>query len=614
CDECRRLRVRCDALSRRTADQPAVSCARCTRRRKRCTFEWMNSIKPAAPRQSASSTPSNETPSPGEGVSPNTSAPREPAKRNSLATLQTEALRSRAWNETRPVARTDYTAVPDASAAQLSPFDWRLAQAIYSSGSESSVGEDRNSIVEVCERLDRWMTEMSLPNDHQAREVQDRLEDDSLRKIIACFSARWLPLASREPATASTYQSIIHTLWRQARRDMLRVINRPSYRSMLTLFLFAMTPVPAEVTEDEEADGIFGQVCIHAALQQIQTLRARQRSLQFNGTKVSQPTKTKGVPSLPMTVETTDFITAENIAYWAAITFDTSASLTLNCRSLLSSGLFGFDSEMPWRLVRAGATMFQNKWETWQAEGPYVLSDDRANQIISSATAWKLLAWKLTAVFKEALRDGHDESEVQRAFTLVVEGIQQFNDTYRQPLELCERRMPFLGQHTKFRWFSLMLHYHLSILLLANVIEATDRLDLLADIEDTIADAESVVVSTLMFGLHNTITIRVNMESGSLDHVGATETSVTVPITSIDPYPHHIVAGVQLVQKAVDRDLAVGKISHTAHANLRGLFERTLSHLPQSSKSVKAARDTFSKVADYIGEPPTVPYSVGRMI
>jgi hypothetical protein len=161
---------------------------------------------------------------------------------------------------------------------------------------------------------------------------------------------------------------------------------------------------------------------------------------------------------------------------------------------------------------------------------------------------------------------------------------------------------------------SLMLHYHLSILLLANVIEATDRLDLLADIEDTIADAESVVVSTLMFGLHNTITITVNMESGTLDHVGATETSVTVPITSIDPYPHHIVAGVQLVQKAVDRDLAVGKISHTAHANLRGLFERTLSHLPQSSKSVKAARETFSKVVDYIGEPPTVPYSVGRMI
>ncbi|KAL2869601.1 uncharacterized protein BJX67DRAFT_370800 [Aspergillus lucknowensis] len=480
--------------------------------------------------------------------------------------------------------------------------------------SESSIGEDRNSIAGVCERLDRWMAEMSqpdLPNGyHRERSIDDRLADESLRGTIASFSARWLPLASRDPNTSSCYQSVVHALWRQARRDMLRVINRPSYRSILALFLFALTPVPSEISEEEEADGIFGQVCIHAALQQIQTLRARQRSLQFNGTKVSQPTKSTAVPSLPMTVETTEFITAENIAYWAALTFDTSASLTLNCRSLLSSGLFGFEAEMPWRLVRAGATMFQTTWDNWHEEGAYVMSDERANQIIASATAWKLLAWKLTAVFKEALRDGHDESEVQRAFTLVVEGIQQFNDTYRLPLEACERRMPFLAQHTKFRWFSLMLHYHLSILLLANVIEATDRLDLLADIEDTIADAESVVVNTLMFGLHNTITMTVNLESCVPDHVGATETSITVPLISIDPYPHHIVACVQLIQKAVDRDLAVGKVGHTAHASLRGLLERTLSHLPQCSKSVKAAREALSRVLHHTGDQPPLPYPV----
>ncbi|KAL5342677.1 hypothetical protein BJX70DRAFT_394511 [Aspergillus crustosus] len=439
---------------------------------------------------------------------------------------------------------------------------------------------------------------------------EDHQAEQSLHGAIAAYSARWLPLASREPNSSSYYQGVIHALWRHARRDMLRVINRPSYRSMLALFLFAMTPVPAEISEEEEADGIFGQVCIHAALQQIQTLRARQRSLQFNGTKVSQPTKSEAIPPIPETVGTTDFITAENIAYWAAFTFETSTSLTLNCRSLLSSGLFGFEAEMPWRLVRSGATMFRDTWENWQSEGPYLVTDERANQIISSATAWKLLAWKLTAVFKEALRDGHHESEVQRAFTLVVEGMSQFNDTYQQPLEACERRMPFLGQHTKFRWFSLMLHYHLSILLLANVIEATDRFDLLSAIEETVANVESIVVKTLIFGLHNTVTITVGMESSATDHIGPTETSITVPLISIDPYPHHIVAGVQLVQKAIDRDVASGKISQSAHANLRGVMERTLNHLPQSSKSVKAACDSFTKVVQYAGETAAMPYSV----
>ncbi|KAI9371104.1 hypothetical protein BJX61DRAFT_535097 [Aspergillus egyptiacus] len=482
--------------------------------------------------------------------------------------------------------------------------------------SENSIGPDRNSIADICERLDQWMAEMSQPKAGpysnggiQGPSVEDRLVDESLRSTIAAFSARWLPLASREPGSITYFQSIVRSLWRNARRDMLRVINRPSYRSMLALFLFALTPVPANVSEDEEADGIFGQVCIHAALQHIQTLRARQRSLQFNGTKVSEPTKPEVIPTVPVTVATTDFIMAENIAYWAALTFDTSASLTLNCRSLLSSGLFGFEAELPWRLVRAGATMFRDEWEEWIAEGVYIMTDDRANKIIASATAWKLLAWKLTAVFKEALRDGHDESEVQRAFTLVVEGIRQFNETYQPPLKACERRMPFLGQHTKLRWFSLMLHYHLSILLLANVIEATDRLDLFADIEETIADAESVVVNTLIFGLNNTISMTVDMDTGVVDHVGATDTSITVPIVSIDPYPHHIVAGVQLVRRAIDRDLRRGKISHSANANLRGLLERTLSHLPQTSKSVKAARESFSALLHCTCENPPVAYS-----
>ncbi|PTU23668.1 hypothetical protein P175DRAFT_0426614 [Aspergillus ochraceoroseus IBT 24754] len=482
--------------------------------------------------------------------------------------------------------------------------------------SESTTGEDHNSITDVCNRLDRWMMEMPhqdlpVPLNGVIREhsLEDRLADESLRSTIASFSARWLPLASQTPDAAPCYQGVVHALWRHARRDMLRVINRPSYRSMLALFLFALTPVPTGISEEEEADGISGQVCIHAALQQIQTLRARQRSLQFNGTKVSQPTKSHTIPAIPETVGASDFITAENIAYWAALTFDTSASLTLDCRSLLSSGLFGFEAELPWRLVRTGATMFQTKMENWHAHSVYDMTDEHADEIIATGTAWKLLAWKLTAVFKEALRDGHDESEVLRAFSLVTEAIQQFHETYRPSLEACQRRMPFLSQQTKFRWYSLMLHYYLSILLLANVIEASDRLDLLADLEEANADAESVVVNTLMFGLHNTITLSVKMESDPFGSVGAAETSVTVLLVSIDPYPHHIVAGVQLVQKAIDRDRALGKISHGAHASLQSVLEKTLSHLPQCSKSVKAVRDMFSsKVLSHGAGQPSIPY------
>ena len=273
----------------------------------------------------------------------------------------------------------------------------------------------------------------------------------SLQSTIAAFSARWMPVTS--PSTdALDSLDVAQKLWRYARRNMLKVINRPTYRSMLTLFLFALTPIPTGITEAEEVDGMSGQACLQVALQQIQILRARQKNLQFNGAKVSPSSRTDSISVSPSSVGAAKFIHAESIAYWAALTFDTSASLTLNCKSLLSSGLFGLEAEVPWRLVRTCSKMFSEVAEHWPASSYLGVTDERANQIIAAGAAWKLLAWKLTAVFKEALREGHDESEISRAYTAVVDSIRLFNSTYRPHMESCQRRMQFLHQQTKLRW------------------------------------------------------------------------------------------------------------------------------------------------------------------
>jgi hypothetical protein len=379
---------------------------------------------------------------------------------------------------------------------------------------------------------------------------------------------------------------------------------------MLSLLLFALTPIPEGISEEEETDGISGQACVHAALQQIQTLRARQRNLQFSGSKVSPSLRSETIVTTPESIESSGFINAESTVYWAALTFDTSASLTLNCRPLLSSGLFGFESELPWRLVRTCAKMFDENARQWK-QASSDMTDERANQIIAAGASWKLLGWKLTAIFKEALRDGHEEPEVRKAYFAVVDSIKQFGIIYRPLLDECHKRMPFLGQQTKLRWckyctnkirgislthslVSLMLHYHLSILMLVDIIEATDRQDLLPDIIDISIDAENTVMNTLAFGLHNTFTLK-----RPHDHSQNGGRSVfTIPIVSIDPYPHHAVAGVQLLRKAIDRDFGVGKITEETYQSLLSTLERTLRHLPQSSKSVQAAIAKFSTVSD----------------
>ena len=141
-----------------------------------------------------------------------------------------------------------------------------------------------------------------------------------------------------------------------------------------------------------------------------------------------------------------------------------------------------------------------------------------------------------------------------------------------------------------------MLHYHLSILMLVDNIEVTSRYDLLVDLAGAITDAENTVMNCLVFGLQNTFTISItsNATPTSLLTPSATGTdavpSISVPLVSIDPYPHHVVAGVQLLRKAIDRDFGLGKIPDDTYASLHSTLERTLSLLPQSSKSVQAAR------------------------
>ena len=120
----------------------------------------------------------------------------------------------------------------------------------------------------------------------------------------------------------------------------------------------------------------------------------------------------------------------ESMIYWAALTFDTSSSLTFNTKSLLSSGLLGWESESSWRLVKTCTEIFHEETEDWRIHG-VIVTEENANRIIAAAAAWKLRVWKLAAVLKEALREGHEEDAVHHAYMSAVDAMKQFNVTYR---------------------------------------------------------------------------------------------------------------------------------------------------------------------------------------
>lgn len=142
-----------------------------------------------------------------------------------------------------------------------------------------------------------------------------------------------------------------------------------------------------------------------------------------------------------------------------------------------------------------------------------------------------------------------------------------------------------------------MLHYYLSILILTDIIEAANRPDLLAALAEAKGEAENAIMNTLVFGLQNTYTLSVAKSEGdAVRDQGSLQGSlqaITVPLVAVDPYSHHIVAGVQLVQKAIDRDYAAGEMTTECHRNLHWTLERTLNHLPRTSKSVLVAQTKY---------------------
>ncbi|ETI27216.1 hypothetical protein G647_09899 [Cladophialophora carrionii CBS 160.54] len=422
-------------------------------------------------------------------------------------------------------------------------------------------------------------------------EQQDHPIDQSLKHAKRSFAARWFHLIPSTERAGVLPEHVVREFWRKSRRDMLKVINRISYRSALALFLFSLTPVPVGISEEEEMDGLTGQLCVQAGLQQIQRLREGQRSCQFSGSQVLLASDALATPTGGSKL-TDSFLRTEARAYWAALTFDTSSSLSLNFRSTITSGLHGVETETCWRTLKMGAGSFHTRTEGWR-RNPFAMTEDEVLQVIAAALACKLYVWKMISVVKEALREGSEEDKVQHAWSAFLEAIDMFRGTFRPLLNDCQRRLPFLGQVERLNWYELMLHYYLGILILVDAMEAAERTDLLSQFSETRLEAEHELFNTLKFGLESQYTIngacRLPGSTSNLQNLAGNST-ITASFIAIDPYPHHIVAAAQLMNKVVSREYSQGKIKLEAYRYLNRTLLECLEQLPQTSKSVQAAR------------------------
>lgn len=442
------------------------------------------------------------------------------------------------------------------------------------------------------------------------RQERDHYIEESLSRAIRSFVARWLPLVSQRNHTAiSQVEDVIVDSWRTARKDMLKVINRVSYRSVLTLYLFSQTPIPSGISEDEELDGIHGLLCLQAALLHVQRLREAQSTRQLDRPKVLAKTATARRSRSNLTRAYLDF---ESRAYWAAVMWDTSSSLTLNLRTSLTSGLNGACSEPAWRLARSFLVgSFHPETENWRTNG-FEVSDEVACQIISAAAVCKLYVWKNITSLKEAFREGVDEESVLFVWKALLHAIDIFKTSIRPLLSNCERRLHFIDQLYRLSWYQVNLQYYLGILVLVNAIEGANRSDLLSQVTEARQDAERESFNVLKFGIENTYTIYKSKEdSNTASRFEATTDapgkSITASFIAIDPYPNHVVVSVLLMNNVFSREYHQGKIKAAAYSYLSSTLLNALGQLPQSSKTTKTAQKILQRSLSEIKVTSVVP-------
>jgi hypothetical protein len=421
------------------------------------------------------------------------------------------------------------------------------------------------------------------PDNVKTKERKDQMNaqiEKALTVAIRAYAAPWsLLVAQKHGLPEAQSLDFIRTSWRAARQEMLKAINRTSYRSILALYLFAQTPVPVGLSEEEELDGLSGPTCIQTAVCHLQRLRAQRttRRPDYSGSETSLD-RPENIPS---------FLDCEGRAYWAAMMWDTSMSLISDFRTSLTSGLQGACSEPTWRLVKAFLVgSFVPRAEKWRSED-FEPTDEVADEIVSAASICKAYIWKNITSLKEALREGVHEDGVLFAWKALLDAINIFNTSIRPLLKSCGSRLHCLDQRLRLKWYQVNLQYYLGVLLLVSSVKDAARSDLLQEILVIEKDAEHEAFSIFKFGLEHTYTIAGPME-GEVNH-NICRSSYTATLVAIDPDPQYVVDCVSLLHRTVRFRYQRNESSYDTYSSLLSILLQTLRQLPQSSRSVQEA-------------------------
>ncbi len=282
----------------------------------------------------------------------------------------------------------------------------------------------------------------------------------ALVHAVYAYSVRWLRLADdntnqvleMRQKFAAQKKELCENLWGQARKQMYTIMSRPSYRSILALYLFAIIPTSAQRPGDNISD-----LCLEASLSHQNYLSTRPQapfspedSLMslLNSESFSSAGNISQSKGLPLEVENEEHKSMTNVAYWFSIISDTTRALT-RCRpSILLPGSTG--EAKIWAAVRQRTRDFEQQYRSlkvYQWRTPF--SDDQVITILQYAYAMKTLVWAAITRVQDALVHQISDTSLSEAVDAARKESNRFEEVFGQLICMCQRDFLLLNRTTQ---------------------------------------------------------------------------------------------------------------------------------------------------------------------
>ncbi|KAL7904643.1 hypothetical protein GGI35DRAFT_197909 [Trichoderma velutinum] len=620
CDYCRKSRIACDAsqLQRHQqttsgspdTDSPSsrVQCTNCSKRALPCTYEW---IRERGNKNVAAA---------GDADRPRT---RQLSHRSATNRSRRVATRRHVANSPEPSEEIQHDEAGLAATAEIDDHTQIIPSSELSQQTEAMVlhnhlwtvftlifepvltlwtGPDCSpyvvpdhmsnlTMLQLAVSLD-WanctcITDSHVPHRHGCPRG-DRTVQLALISSVHAFSFRWLPLVMDNASENQQLLLLGDHLWNNAKSRIMSVFDKLSYQTALALYLFGLTPISEGASVDVENAHSAGEVSIDMALRQIHRLRVKRRDLRFSGTGLSVG-RSDGESPINHNAVNEDFIHAENMMYWAGVVFDTSSSMTRGCPSILCSGVFGFEEEPVFRLMKARVQLFHESTESWRQDG-FVPTSHATLYIVHRASTWKGYVWKIIGALREAINHGYGEAVITRLQTLIAEALDRFDRTFKPLLAACVKHILFLSKDARLCYLDLLqLHYYMGLLLLCSLSVSMERTDIVPMFDAVRRESVHTIFSTISFGLSCQVALSQDQTQRSRKRSS---------LISLDPYPHHILASLQLAAHVLLIYLKRDEITQDAFDNFCRIAFDALDELPQCLQSVQRVKkllyDTLS--------------------